>query len=121
MRNTILTATLLLSLLAASGTALAEENQAMNHESMSGMHSMQPATAQGNIGVGTVNRVDIQNGKVNLTHGPIKTLGWPGMTMDFTVKDPAILNGINAGQKVAFEVVKEGPGRYYVAQITPLK
>jgi hypothetical protein len=40
-------------------------------------------------GTGTVNSVDASGHKINLTHGPIPALGWPGMTMDFAVA-PAV-------------------------------
>lgn len=80
-------------------------------------HAAQPS----HHGQGVVNRVDVPNKKINLTHGPIKSLGWMGMTMDFQVKDAALLKGIEAGQKVTFEVVNEGPGKYFVTRITPQK
>jgi Cu(I)/Ag(I) efflux system membrane fusion protein len=56
-----------------------------------------------------------------MTHGPVSSLGWPGMTMDFAVKDKSILKGLKVGQKVQFEIVQEGPGQFYVSRITPLK
>jgi Cu(I)/Ag(I) efflux system protein CusF len=111
----LMTTTLLL--LAVSGTAMAQET-AMD-PAMQNMQSM--LGTQSNTGVGTVNRVDLQNGKVNLTHGPIKSLGWPGMTMDFTVRDKTLLNGIKSGEKVEFNVVKEGPGQFYIDRIAPVK
>jgi hypothetical protein len=77
MRNTTLTATLLLSLLAASGTAMVESLD-MNHESMSGMHSMQPATAKANTGIGTVNRVDQQSWHYQLDPWPDQDVGLAG-------------------------------------------
>lgn len=70
---------------------------------------------------GEVVVVDKATGKVKLKHEAVPELEWPGMTMDFKVKDKAILKGINPGQKVVFEVVKEGPGKFYVNRITPLK
>lgn len=89
-------------------------------------HDMQPApvkvaAAQAHKGQGTVNKVDAEKNKVNITHGPIKSLGWAGMTMDFQVKDKAVLNGIKPGQQVEFEVVNEGPGQFVIMRITPLK
>lgn len=68
-----------------------------------------------------MNKIDLQHKKINLTHGPIKSLGWPSMTMDFAVRDAAILQGITMGQKVAFEVVKESQGKYFVTRIAPQK
>ena len=36
-------------------------------------------------GSGTINSVDAAGHKVNMTHGPVAALKWPGMTMDFPV------------------------------------
>jgi len=116
MRYPISTSMLCL-ILANSGIALASENDGgMNHAAMEGQHAM---PIQAHKGQGMVNKIDLQNSKINLTHGPIKSLGWPGMTMDFVVKDTAILKHLKAGQKVDFEVVNEGPGKIFVTRITP--
>ena len=118
MRNVIyrsLLVILVAGALTTSGAALAGENmQGMNHAAMQGMNKVNKA-------VGVANSVDLQHGSINLTHGPVESLGWPGMTMDFSVKDKAMLQGIRAGQKVSFEIVKEGPGKFYISHITALK
>lgn len=107
-------------LLAASTAALAESHS--QHMPNNGMQQADKhAAAQNHMGQGVVNKIDLQHKKVNMTHGPIKSLGWPGMTMDFKVKDAAILKGIKPGQKVMFEVVNEGPRMYFVTHITPQK
>lgn len=115
-----ITGSLLLSLSTGSGAVLADEHKhKMNHDAMQGAHAA--ATMPVHNAEGVVNSIDLRGGKINMTHGPVESLGWPGMTMDFAVKDKAILKGINPGQKVVFEVVKEGPGKFYVNRITPLK
>ena len=127
MKNA-LTSTLLWTLLAISGAAMAQE-QTMNPSmqgmdgmnGMSGMQSMPHMAAQANTGIGTVNHVDVQNGKIDLTHGPIRSLGWPGMTMDFKVGDRALLDGIRPGEQVEFDVVKQGPGQFYINRIAPVQ
>lgn len=40
--------------------------------------------------------------QVTISHGPVKSLGWPAMTMAFTAKDAASLNNIKAGDRVQF-------------------
>jgi Cu(I)/Ag(I) efflux system membrane fusion protein len=70
-------------------------------------------------GQGTVNGVDVKAGKVNLTHGAIATLNWPGMTMDFKVKDKALLKGVAPGQNVEFDIVQQGPGEFVITRIAP--
>jgi Cu(I)/Ag(I) efflux system periplasmic protein CusF len=54
-----------------------------------------------------VRRVDKDSGKVTLKHGVIKNLDMPPMTMVFTVRDKAMLDGIAAGDKVQFTAVSE--------------
>ncbi len=72
-------------------------------------------------GEGTVNKVDAKAGTFNVTHGPIPSLNWPPMTMDFQVKDKSALKGIEAGQKVEISIVQEGEGKFVVTEIKPLK
>ena len=112
-----ISASLLCVALAYSGIALASEN-AVNHAAMDGQHAM---SVQIHRAQGKVNKIDLQNSKINLTHGPIQSLGWSGMTMDFAVKDAMILKHVRVGQRVDFEVVNEGPGKYLVTRITPAK
>ncbi len=120
MKN-IISSSLIFALLAGSSVVLAGEHQAgMNHAAMQGMQHTDSAM-QVHKAEGVVKKIDLEHGKINLTHGPVKSLGWPGMTMDFKVKDNAILKGIKPGQKVAFEVVKEGEGQFYIARIVSLK
>jgi len=115
----IISTSLLFAALVNSGIAMAAEpGRAMNHSEMSGMSA---TSAKAHKAHGVVNKVDMQHNTINLTHGPIKSLGWSGMTMDFAVKDAAIMKQVKAGQKVDFEVVNEGPGKYFVTRITPAK
>ena len=72
-------------------------------------------------GQGTVNRVDPVAGKVNMTHGPILSLKWPGMTMDFTVKDKQVLKAVRPGQKVEFKLSEQSKGEYVISEIVPAK
>ncbi len=83
------------------------------------MDADESAAGQAHKGQGTVNSVDAKAGKVNLTHGPIAGLNWPGMTMDFQVKDNAVLKGVTPGQKVEFNIAQTGPGQFVITRITP--
>jgi len=80
-----------------------------------------PAQGQAHKGQGTVNSVAAKAGKVNLTHGPIATLNWPGMTMDFTVKEKQALAKLKPGQKVEFKLAEQSKGRYVITEIVPVK
>jgi len=57
---------------------------------------------------GVVNKVKISAQKISVTHGPIEGLGMAAMTMDFNVYDPAMLEDVKAGQKIAFTVEAQG-------------
>lgn len=78
------------------------------------------AAAQVHKGQGKVNGVDVKAGKVNLTHGPIATLKWPGMTMDLQVKDKALLKGVTPGQNVEFDIVQQDSGQFAITRIAPV-
>lgn len=49
-----------------------------------------------------IRKIDLENKKITLKHGEIKNLDMPGMTMVFAVKDPAMLDKLEAGDKVNF-------------------
>lgn len=92
----------------------------MQHEQMSGMN-MDSGKGQTHTGQGTVTRVDAKAGKLGLKHGPIQSLNWPAMTMDFAVADPALLKSIRKGQAVHFEMKPGTDGNYVVTRVAPGK
>jgi Cu(I)/Ag(I) efflux system periplasmic protein CusF len=51
---------------------------------------------------GEVRKVDKEQGKVTLRHGPIANLDMPAMTMVFKVADPKMLDTVKQGDKVKF-------------------
>jgi Cu/Ag efflux protein CusF len=77
----------------------------------------QIAAAQTGLIDGEVTRVDQSANKITLKHGPIKKLGMDeGMTMVFAAKDPALLNGVKAGDKVRFDAEKVN-GQFTVTKL----
>jgi Cu/Ag efflux protein CusF len=52
---------------------------------------------------GTVEKVDTGAGKITIDHGAIPNLNMDAMTMVFRVQDPALLQGVKAGDKVQFQ------------------
>ena len=48
----------------------------------------------------------MENKKLALKHGEIKTLDMPAMTMVFQMKEPSMLEKIKAGDKVRFTADK---------------
>ena len=51
---------------------------------------------------GEVRRIDKEQGKVTLRHGPIANLEMPAMTMVFKVSEAKMLDTIREGDKVKF-------------------
>ncbi|RYC31336.1 copper-binding protein [Lichenibacterium minor] len=69
---------------------------------------------------GDVQKVDAATGKVTLKHGPIPALDMGDMTMVYTAKDPAMLKGLKAGDKVRFDPA-EVDSKYVVTKIERAK
>lgn len=78
-----------------------------------------PVLAQ-SMADGEVRRIDKDAQKITLRHGPIQHLDMPPMTMVFQVKDPALLDKVNTGDKVKFNAEKISGG-YAVTHIEPAK
>ena len=55
---------------------------------------------------GEVRKIDKEQGKVTLKHGPITSLDMPGMTMVFKVADLKMLDTLKQGDKVKFAADK---------------
>lgn len=65
---------------------------------------------------GEVRKLDLDNSKITLKHGFIKSLDMPAMTMVFNVKDKAPFETIKVGDKVKFLVVNEN-GKMLITKI----
>ena len=77
------------------------------------------AVAVTHRGEGMVDAVDTTQTSVTLTHGLIASLKWPAMTMDFKVRDAALLRTLKPGQMIAFEMVAGAPGEYVIVRAQP--
>ncbi|WP_431511558.1 copper-binding protein [Variovorax sp. DAIF25] len=75
---------------------------------MPGMSEKAPsdAAAASDLTEGEVRKVDKDNKKLTIKHGPLKNLDMPGMTMVFGVKDDAMLDKLETGAKVRFQAEK---------------
>ena len=67
-----------------------------------------------------VRKVDLAAGKITLKHGEIRNLDMPPMTMVFQARDPALLAGVKAGDKVRFTADKVN-GAYTVLSIEAVR
>ena len=79
--------------------------KALAHDGMD-MGAMN-AKATSSEGVGVVDIVDQPKGLVTLSHEPIASLGWPAMTMEFSVEDKALFSKLVKGKKVQFQFSKQ--------------
>jgi len=68
---------------------------------------------------GTVDGVDAAAGTVSVTHGPVASLKWPAMTMEFVVANAALLDKLHPGARVAFEFVERQPGEWVITGVKP--
>lgn len=69
---------------------------------------------------GEVRKIDKEQGKMTLRHGPLENLGMPAMTMVFKVADPKMLDGLKEGDKVKFTAERVN-GAFTVTAIQPAK
>lgn len=79
-----------------------------------------PATAATPQSDGEVRKVDKDQGKLTLRHGPLENLSMPAMTMVFKVADPKMLEGLNDGDKVKF-MAERVNGAFTVTALQPVK
>ena len=73
--------------------------------------------AVGHKADGSVDAIDPKALTVSINHGPVPSLKWPAMTMEFKAANPSLLNGLKPGQAVVFEFVERQPGDYVVTSI----
>jgi len=71
-------------------------------------HGAQVSQAQTHKASGTVTKVDPAGSKVTIAHGPVQSLKWPAMTMNFVVRDKTLFDRLLSGKKVEFEFVQQG-------------
>jgi Cu(I)/Ag(I) efflux system membrane fusion protein len=66
---------------------------------------------------GSVSAIDLKAGTLSLDHGPVASLRWPAMTMEFKAANASLLQGLKPGQAVSFEFVERQPGEYVVTSV----
>ena len=91
-------------------------------QKMDDMKGMAPAMSAASsaqtthMASGVVKKVDVSAGLVTLSHGPVKSLNSPAMTMGFQVQDKMLFDRLAVGKKVDFEFV-QGPKGYIVTSV----
>ncbi|MEO8313332.1 MAG: copper-binding protein [Pseudomonadota bacterium] len=104
--------TALASALALCAVLTASFAFAAEMKDMPGMKTTAPVAAKPAtkpvVGQGVIKGVDAKSGTVTISHGPIKELNWPAMTMGFKVADPALLKTAKVGKTVEFVLEDRG-------------
>lgn len=73
------------------------------------------AEAQVHHGMGLVNSI-ADDGSVNVTHEPLKSLGWPAMTMDFTLSPSVDTSAFVPGDRIHFELIQSDSGPFIITK-----
>ncbi|RJP65641.1 MAG: copper-binding protein [Comamonadaceae bacterium] len=116
--NTILAASAVALSFALTGPALAQ--MTMDHGKM-GMDQGKASTAAApSMTDGEIRKIDKENSKITIKHGEIKHMDMPPMSMVFNVKDKAMLDKVQVGDKIQFIVIQEA-GKMVVTDIKPGK
>ena len=109
------------SITAILALALGLFGSAEAQDKMGGMPMSQAtASTSADMTDGEIRKVDKDNKKITIKHGEIKNLDMPGMTMVFQVKDPAMLDKVQAGDKVRFKAISDN-GKLTVTDIQTVK
>lgn len=66
---------------------------------------------------GVVLSIDRTASRITISHGPLYNLGIPPMTMAYQVGNPALLDQMNAGDKVKFQADATSSGAFTVTRI----
>ena len=82
----------------------------------SNLRSALEGFGKGHRGEGTVEEIDLSAGTLKIDHGPVASLNWPAMAMDFKAKDPSLLKGLKPGQRIEFEFSEQG-GQYVIERV----
>ena len=110
----------LIHILAVAVMAFASGAQAQTTPASGTDHSSHHLTAAAPQSDGEVRRVDKEQGKVTLSHGPLQNLDMPAMTMVFKVADAKMLDAIKEGDKVKFTAERVN-GAITLTAIQPAK
>lgn len=66
---------------------------------------------------GKIDAIDAKAGTVSIAHGPVDSLKWPAMTMEFTLANSALLGALKPGATVAFTFVERKPGEWVIVKL----
>jgi RND family efflux transporter MFP subunit len=77
------------------------------------------AGGAGHKAEGKVEHIDAKGGTVSINHGPIASLNWPAMAMEFKLANASLLKDLKPGAAIAFEFVERLPGEWLITGVRP--
>ena len=92
----------------------AESNLKAALGGMQKAEAARPGTV-GHKAEGTLNAID--GASVTISHGPVPSLNWPSMKMDFVLANPALVAGVKPGTAVTIEFVERQPGEWVITSL----
>lgn len=99
-----LLALLFVGILSLSPTSYASESHKDGHKKFS-------------VGSGIINSIDSNKKTINISHGPIPSLGWPEMTMDIATSDDINLSSLQKGQFIKFKIKLDKDNIYRIFKV----
>jgi multidrug efflux pump subunit AcrA (membrane-fusion protein) len=66
---------------------------------------------------GKIDEIDAKAGSITISHGPVASLKWPAMTMEFQPANPSLLQGLKPGAAIDFEFVERGKGEWVITKV----
>ena len=69
---------------------------------------------------GAVDEIDTATGTVSISHGPVDSLKWPAMTMEFKLANASLASNLKPGEPIRFEFVERQPGEWVITGIQPM-
>ena len=85
------------------------------------LNTASAALAQTALTDGQVTKIDQGGGKISIRHGPLKQFDMnEGMTMVYSVADPALLEGIKINDKIKF-IADRTNGQFTVTKIEKIR
>ncbi|HHJ34496.1 MAG TPA: efflux transporter periplasmic adaptor subunit, partial [Gammaproteobacteria bacterium] len=100
----------------ASLTRMSPVEDASDMDKPADGSSTTSATGKSVSGNGVIKQIDRENRKLTLQHDAIEALGWPAMTMDFTLMDDVAMDALTIDEKVMFQL-DEQDDRYLISAI----
>jgi Cu/Ag efflux protein CusF len=91
-----------------------DEMKSQDHSEMGHDMPMKKGEVMGN---GVIHSVNADEKKINITHDPIPSLGWPARTMDLAVSDDVDLKSITTEEDIMFHMVLGDDKVYRITKI----